>query len=913
MEKEEENDKVLLELKQKEDQFFSLQDQQQKHDRDGSSRIANLNQALMQTKQICAQLTEENEAMRQREMKLVKTVEDLEQEKVTLAKNQRTVCKDCLERETKPQYLCTPTRNASRPTPVTPIKPFPEETEVDSLHIENNKLKQELQCLQTNFQLTSQKSMQMKKEAKENEEALIELQSQFERTLAEKDDLKQRNDELKAALTNTTGSQLRGKERVVELENEVTTLRKQIDDFQQQNAKLQEKLKVELKQSLESQDVVERLDLHIKNMKDQNSSLEDELSNARETIQELECKLSSLQQTSNEQSVLQQKISAVKELYEHKLAILSTEKKDLENQLEEMQSDLDTSRDQVNLLEESRRDLQINLAALEAKNAVLLAKDREQSSLPDEVLKLQNTLEQLSEQYKEAHSQNKQYESDQQRSRFQIEELKKTNSGLQQEVRNNQELVEKLQKELEKHQASSHEVQTELQDRQKHCTKMASKVEELQLELASTNNAKSMYEMEVSKMMNRLEELEQTNFELTVKLSETETHGSSAQYALSETQTRLLNVEKRLREAESTLLEKEAVLNELNSTSELMENENTTLLSQVTSLSEMVAARNTKIEALQAHLSKYESESQEIVQMITELEEVHGQCGEMKSALQSEVDSLQQSLELALAEKKEAEDTIISQKLEFKELKVYNSSLESINADLQVKIQSQIIKCEEISCEQESAERREYDLKQELKMKSASLKSTLEEAEFAKKSYKDSEMALKAEVESFEAKCEKLREECENLHQEKKKMKATVMALQNEVGEQKQTLSTLNREKEALSDKFEINHSTLVAMKDELAAVQSKLTNSEAAQRHTEKQLDASKREVESVKEEMSTICRQYEKMRDSALSLLDPDSSSDGDDENAAVRKTGSKRRQLKGILKNSSSVLKPMENLLD
>ena len=912
LEQEEENDKVLLELNQKKDLLLSLCDQHQKHDRDGSSRIANLNQALMQAKQACAQLTEENEAISQKEVGLVRRVEELELENASLLKRQSSPCRDCVEREFKHQHGSTPVRNMLKPghTAATPIKPFPEETEMDSLQIENNKLKQELQCLQTNFQIASQKSFQMKKEAKENEKALIELQSQFEQILAEKDNLKQMYEEINTAFANTTGSQLREREKGLELESEVATLRTKVDEFQQCNVELQEQVNDKLKHSMETQDIIEKLDARLKTLKEQKSELEHELSAAHEKILKLDTRLLSFQQASETQCELQQHTSAIVQSYEHKLTVLVTEKEELGTQLEKVEMTLDATRDQVNILKESRRDLQIKLAALEARNAVLVAKGRQQSVLPDEVEKLQKDLVQLSERYEEVCGQNKQHNVDQQRSKSHIEELKKTNSQLQQEVKQNWELANKLEEELKKHESSFHVAQEDLYEKQMQCTKMENMIEELQLELASVNHAKSMYEKEVDKLLKHLEALEQCNFELTTKLSDTENHTASTQYTLTEAQTKMFDMEAKLQEAESMLLEKESLVSDLRCNCGLMETENTTLLSQVTSLSEMVAARNTKIEALQATLNKYELDTQEIVQMITELEADHGQCGKVKAALQNEIDSLQQSLESALVHKKETESTILSLKLEVKQLQVYNSSLESINADLQTKIQTQIAKCEELTCDQLSAENREYDLKQKLKTKSALLKSALEEVEFTKKRTEDAQMVLRAECESFEAKCRKLHEECENLYEEKKRMEARIVVLQSELGEQKQTVSTLTSEKEALSNKLEISHSTLVATKDELLAVSSKLENVEAAQKYTEKKLSESKFEVESVRDELSAICKQYEMLRDSALSLLEPDSSSDGDGENSKI---APKRKRLKGILKTSSSVLKPMENLVD
>ena len=75
----------------------------------------------------------------------------------------------------------TPEHSGGRRACTTPVKPLPEETQIDTLLHENGKLKQKLQCLQTNFQLTSSKSLQMK-ELRELEKT---LQTQHDRVLDE--------------------------------------------------------------------------------------------------------------------------------------------------------------------------------------------------------------------------------------------------------------------------------------------------------------------------------------------------------------------------------------------------------------------------------------------------------------------------------------------------------------------------------------------------------------------------------------------------------------------------------------------------------------------------------------------------------------------------------------------------------
>ena len=125
--------------------------------------MANLNQALTHVKQTCSQLTEENDFLKDKQSEFLGKIEALKSENDALAKKLKEADS---QRGDITYTLGTPTKIGGAKPATTPVKPIPEETRLDTLVHENSKLKQELQCLQTNFQMTCSKSSQMKKEMK---------------------------------------------------------------------------------------------------------------------------------------------------------------------------------------------------------------------------------------------------------------------------------------------------------------------------------------------------------------------------------------------------------------------------------------------------------------------------------------------------------------------------------------------------------------------------------------------------------------------------------------------------------------------------------------------------------------------------------------------------------------------------
>ena len=905
-EKEDQYEAALEQIHCKETQISTLQEGKLKADREGSSRVANLNQVLMQTKQTCAQLAEENDVLVRKEQELIEANESLQRKYDTLVAKGNAPCTVCLNREHQQTPVRTPLRSCS-----TPIKPIPEETEIDALQIENTKLKQEFQCLQTNFQLTARKSTELKREMKEMENSLSELQLAYDHVLGEKDDLQQKYEEARVALVNKSGSEMNNKQKNAQLEKEVVTIRSQLEALEQRNFELQDKLKTEIARQLQGQDLVEELDTQIRSLKQEKSESESELAGMQMELQKLQEALDSYRTSSVQQCGTQKLSSDAIGVYEHKLSLLQNEKQGLSEQLSKVKHSMEEMESHNQSLKEKNKALESRLGAQHE----FLTEQRKvgEHSQKQREIELRNELVSLSERLDTVSAKSKEFEEAKEESACHVRELSKANAKLQREVNHHWELAKKLQLELEKQESSSIRSEESLQVMEQRCTKMTMDLESLKLELSGANNSKKMYEVEVGKLMSRLEELEQCNFELSAKLADTEMETHTAKVSQTEVQSKIAELDRKLASTEDALLEKARHVTDLRNSSELMERENGTLLSQVNSLTEMVASRNAKVESLQSQLRSYETDSKEIVMKISELEEEHRRWIEEQAKYQLEIDSLKESLELAASYKKDTENSTLLLKLELKQLQEYNGSLEAINTGLQDKIKSQIAKNEELVSSSHDQYVTLQDVERDLKMKSAALKASLEEVDFIKRSSEDAQAALKTELEALESKCNDLRGNYEHQDQEKSRMASHVIQLTSEINELRDAKSELLSERYRLVERHEESRVEILKFKEELHTVSSELKETKAELKYQHQKSAEAARETSLVREQLTKAMEQYEVLKESALGLLE--TSSTGCSENAHM--TTPAKKKLKGILKNAGAgpkcVLKTVENVME
>ena len=908
--KEEKCDALQEQLHYKDEELHSIETQRSKHDREGSSRVANLNQALTHVKQTCSQLTDENDLLKDKQREFLNKIETLEHEKDTLVKKLSTLSEINRQRENITRVSGTPSKVGGARAVTTPIKLLPEETRLDTLVHENSKLKQDLQCIQTNFQITCTKSSQMKKEMKELEQAMNELQTQYDRTLNEKENIERKFDEARATSASQKGAKQMANEKNEQLGKEIASLEGQMESLQRQNLELQTKLRKELQQSLESQDTIESLEVRIKTLTAEKVHADSELEQSQAELQEVQEELATLHGVHTQHSTLEQQAAEAVAGYKRKVVTLKTEKLELKAQLEQAGKSLDDAETKLQELQEKEASLLSKLASLEAKNATLHTQTKEQAHLPNEMQALHTKLAELSDQLEEVNTEKLSLEEAKEKVNGQVQELSKANKKLSRETKCNWDLVNKLQKELEKMETATLEAGEKNKEKERALTKLVSEIDDLKLKLSSTETQKSMYEAEVDRLLKKLEELETSNFEISTKLNDVESESNSAKLTKSEREARVLELESRLQLLEGALLERDSITSDLKCAGELMECENATLVSQVTSLSEMVTARNSKVDSLHSQLSMYESETRDIVEKVTELETSHGQCTIIRHDLEDEIDTLKESLEAAKSKERETENTILTLKLKVMELQESNSGLDAIITRIQEDTKSKVAQSDEIAAQNTKLQSHVHTMKQELDSNVASLRAAQDEIEFLKKSITDIECSLKTEVDSLDKKCNDLRAQLDADERKKIELTSRVAELETKLREEKHMSSTLQEERDSATEQLSSVQTDLNTVKDQLIMVKAELRSTKTALNYQEQKLSEANREKKLVRDELDTVTEQYETLRESALSMLERSEPQENKGENALPL---SASKKLKGILKNPGKqrVLQSVENV--
>lgn len=888
-------------LRQKEDRLHDLEMDRSKMGREGSSKITNLTDALTQSKHANAQLAEENTALRRNEQELVKKCELLEQRynELSSSSNKSKPCQRCVDRELHQ----TPARLRSCSTPV---KAVPEQSVEDTLQLENAQLKQDLQCIQVNFQLTCQKSTQFKQELKEAQQTLTDLQADLERALSHKEDAERKLEEMRLALLNKSEADLSGKQRSAQVQKEIATLRDQLGALEQQNRDLQSKLKCEASQGLQAKEQLLRLEAKIKTLTDDKLKVESDLLGAQNQLIQLNEQLSLHLASSSSQGRLQRQAAESIEAYEQKLSAAKLAQESSQRQLDSLQKVNEGLQFELDAFTELKKSQEARISALEASNQMLNNARKEKDPLYlQEIDQLKCQLAQLTDEKEAMDAEQAKLIDAHQKSELHIQDLTKTNKKLQREANHNWELSKKLQKELERYEANYLKSEEGCQEKHEQLMRVSREAEDAKLELVNAKKAKEMYEVEVSKLMRRVEELEQADFELNAKLSDVQVEASGAKVAQLEAQRRLEEAVKKYQTVETTSLENMSQLKRLQVATELMEQENTTLLSQVNSLSEMLATRNARIEELQAQISRYEFESKDIVLRVCELEEEHGRCKDVKEQLQNEVNDLKDSLTAAQERARLGDSAASSSRLDVKQVQEYNAALEAVNSDLQKKIQKQYVRVEELMSSSSVQEKKLRDAEQLLKVKESLLKDATEDATFAAKNAQDIQTSLRNKLDTMESKLHELQKVFEDAERDKKDLCDELMQIQAELKEEKHSFEVIQGERDALVEKCECAKVEVDTLKEKLSLLQQSLEE-------TKRELSQEKQRLVEVEHDkclystrVGQLEEQYEQLKDKTLTLLDDSG------ENRAPKRVKREINSKNPLKPKPKSALKPIQNV--
>ena len=847
-----------------------------------------------------AQLSEENVLLKSRELELVERCKALEQQLAKASPFQEGYGSD----SGVTSIPSTPTkyRPISCPHLSTPIHPVPGKTELEALQMENEKLKKELQCLQTNFQLTSQKSAAVKKEKKEVEQALAELQSEFDRVLGEKEDTELKLEAAKATLFNKLSSMSTGQGRETELAEEVYSLRAELTEAISQMGELQAKLTVEEGRLAASQEMVRKWQEKSKSLKGWKVKAESDFDALNTHAQELEQKLASHRKSEASHSSSQRHEHEAIVAYKQKLEKVRQEHHELQEQLREACRALDKERSKNGLVEKTNRALKKQLAGVELAQQELQDQREQGSSLSREVDELNDRLAAVTEENSLLREECGRLETEQKQTIEQIEGLIRSRQEQFARADSQEGVVSNLQQQIGRQESDLESAMEATREREAQCVVLTEQIEELQLELANVQSARHHFELEVGELVQKLEELEQCNFELSSKLSDAHNETALAVATSDEHSTQLDELQHKVHDMQALLLEKETQLSEFKYSHKLLQSENVNMVSQVSTLSEMVAARNAKIESLQTEVACYESNTRDIMSQIVTLEEEHGMCAQQRENLQEQIDRNGAFARNAERRERELDDEISSLRSKLREAREQTACIESANRELSQKLQAQAEREDELVSSCQQSEMKGRSLEQDVQEREHAISSLKGELEYATKSSSDVQGSLIAEIESLNGKCCELRAQCEDYREAQLQLKTEILQLQKEISELQTVNSDLRQDRQPLQDHYDDTRSNLVKVQDELYVAQKELKSLKAELRYQKRKRTEAEEQLGGVQGETTDTAAQFELLREELLKILD-----EGEENTPSVS-----RRRIKGILKQSKKhILKPLHNI--
>ena len=802
-EKEDKCDDLSATLQLKEELVTTLTNEKAKHEKETLSRMSGQNQVLVQAKHTAAQLAEQVELHQRKQYELAQKLEDLE-----LAGSQEMkgtpaakLCKKCCKGL---ESAGTPVRNIDSVRSIlTPSRGFmPAVSESDTLRTDNKKLKQDLSCLQTNFELTTRKSTELRAQVKDLETNMVELQDLFDKNLAEKTELQSRLEEMKDGMKGQEGLQAADKKKVLELSQQVESLQGELERLQAENLEFEEKLKNGADMKIEGRNMIAKLDSVKQTLAEEKSVMEEEMSTLRVELERLQDMSQSLKDSSStHQQESKKKTSAINAL-KSKVSKLTKEKSELAGELASASERLDQACDKIELHKDEIKAMEVDLRAKEKQIAVL-SSEKDQSRLPVEVETLHTKVVETLEEMAALRSENEDLEDSKKRLEAKVAEGSKAITKLQRENKHSSELARKMNAELEKMEEKAQSLEADADAKRMECDAAQRKLKGAKAELSRVSAAKTDLEDKVNKLVEKLGDTEQQSFELATRLAERQHQADVVSGKYSNVEQKLAELEAKLDAAEFAVLEKDSHISDLKCSCDLMESENSTLLSQVTSLSEMVSMRNFKLEAHQMQTVRQESDICEIMEKVAELEAVHSGCGKVISELTESNEELKAALETRAGLEQEAKGKVTSLKAEIKELETEISSLKTSNRNLRDEVALLVAKNDDLSCRLADSVDHVRRLEGELKTDTIALATARDDLVHANKMRKHHEEKMAEKLDILDTKCAESELRCTNFEREKTELKSHLLDLRRELREKALLSSALQIEKESLSDQFE--------------------------------------------------------------------------------------------------------------
>ena len=899
---EETEDKYHNALAELNDKSTFLSDLEKERDRnmaESSSRLANLNQTLLHTKHMLSQSEAQVEELKEQEKMLLQENETLEKRCVQLALKLEEPCKLCSS--ISQQMFSKKEDEVSRSvsTPVTPHKPLPEQSEISRLLDENSKLKQKYDCLFANYQMVSEKSSQLKKDIKESEKSLYNLQGICDTLKAEKEDIQSNYKKIQQALQTYQDKENSTKKKHGQLRNESENLLKELTEIQEKHDELLKKNDNLQTQLQTTQDTVSNLRSQISSLKiektENQRALEDTRFRLDELMEELKNCRDSSSNSSQNSSYQLDLLTNCKE----KLAEVKKERDELQQKVEEMCNALSVMEDEKCGLVSSNSKLQDTIHCLESQQ--LKSSEMRQASLSaaEEIVNLQTKLTNASEENQDFIRESVNLKAKIKETQSRITELKKLVSKHQQDSKCKDETVSKMQKTLESIECKRSSTEQELTKKSNELIVVTKQARQLKQDLKMTLQANSSLDTELMQCRMRLDELETMNFELESCLMEKSSNESIISLKKHDVEKKLHEMETKLSATQKVLYEKESILNDLTISRELLEKENSNLLSQLDQVSHSLMIANAENDNLHKQLSSYDYKTKEISFQITELETAHGSCRLVKEKLEMELDIAKDQMiglqdELAI---KKAE--LSSAKLDMKQAKLARENLEEVVREYETKLTFKTDKNDELSLRIERQEQQLLELTEHSKTKSESLRVAEKEMARLKNENQEIQVNYLSKLEKSEEKYYELKELYDSLHSEKREASL-------QISQMKVTLEELQRSNDqVLSERAELLNK-IDRLKDEKASLSKELETLKFKWKEAKRDIRYQRKKIsekeKSYKYQYAQAISEFKSLREEALSVLS---------EPSTPSKNGRHKKTRSASSEDDIKILRPLENL--
>ena len=883
-----------MELREKRQQLSEMQTEKKRSEQDSSSRLANLNQALLQSKKSCTQLEITNDELKQHTRDLQREIEELKtkcSEFVKKASNPPE-CKTCQQRAKKDRET-----DAERAALPNPIRPLPGCSQIDELTTENTKLRQKHDCLLSNFEMVSQKSSQIKVEAREAERMLASLQASFDALQAENEELTKCYAKSRRELESTKYSSSAAQEKQAQLHKDMAALTEQLQTVQRNYGHLEDQTSADSTKLKEQHDTIFNLKMQVSALKSEKSSSEVELLAANSKLESLQNELLKQKQSSTAGQLASSVDSSVLASYQQKLQKTDDDKREVEKQLTDLREEMVTTQEVLAKLRTSKQELKrkssrLEMQLKEAKQQSLHgsheveSSKRENETLRQKIIALLDTKEAMESDNVLLKAKLEQLEA-------QLNDATKSLVKAQRDVKYSKEMTKKLQKEYEAQETQLLETTEQLEAQYEQCSRKERELVSVKKTLETAASTKQALESDVCKLMTRIDELEVANFELDSQFAELKSANSSSYFSRQDSAAKIEDLERKFLAQESVLLEKESQLNEVKLSCALMEKENGRLLFQLDLQSESLAASNAEVDNLNSQLQKYELETREIAAMISDLEDSHLQCQPAREKLEAKVAQLEDELAVTRDKLLYNDGSVAATQAEIGQLKSYNSSLETINNDIQKKLQSALSNIEDLKISLEEKDRQIYRVESRLKSMAISMKAKEEELHQTKMISLEIERKANENVDRLELKLQSSQECYEYLKTDRKKDASQVMHLDQELEELKEVNDCLKLEKVSLERQCDDDKMKLEELRLQIDELKFQLKDSQLeVMFHQERSQDIDSRNS-ALRKSHTRLLAEVEHLKDQALDML----------SDSAIKVPSAPRKALYGMTNNPSS----------